>query len=285
LEVAVTTDGGTAWSIDPVRAPSGLSGARIDQIDCATAQACVVHISNGAQGLPGAGTFVSTTDGGATWSAASVVPPAASSALWTLRCDPDGECIGLAPVGSVQSPATEGIDALRSTDDGRTWVATSAHLAVGAGILLMSCGDALHCLAAYPVAGGGTITLATTADGGATWRVTTAPASWPDIAISVSCATGLDCFVSAANYAKGAYDDPVIEATHDGGNSWTSLALPTVGASQLALVYPLDCPVAAGCIGVGATPGKFEPPRSLPTAGSVSPNGERVIISNLTGGG
>jgi hypothetical protein len=260
-----------------------LSDATIDQIACSSAQVCVAHVFDGEGGTPGAaGTFLSTNDGGTTWSAASTVPPAASDSLWTLRCDPDGACIGLTPVGSVQSPATEGLVTLRSTDGGRTWAATSAHLAVGAGILLMSCGDALHCLAAYPARGGGTVALATTADGGATWRVTAPPASWPDIAVSVSCATGLDCFVSAANSTRSGYDDPVIEATHDGGVSWTPLALPTVGGSQLALVYPLDCPVAAGCIGVGATPAEFEPPRSLPTARSVPANGERVIISNLS---
>jgi photosystem II stability/assembly factor-like uncharacterized protein len=281
LRVAVTTDGGDAWTIDPVSTPPGLSGASIDQIACATAQACVVHIFNGAEGSAAAGTFLSTNDGGKTWVAASMVPPAASSSLWTLRCDPDGDCIGLTPVGTVQSPATEGLVTLRSTDNGHTWTATSSPLAVGAGILLLSCGDALHCLAAYPAAGGATIALATTADGGASWRVTAPPTSWPDIAISVSCATGLDCFVSAANSTHNGYDDPVIEATHDGGNKWTSLALPTVGATHLALVYPLDCPVAVGCIGVGATPAEFEPPRSLPTTGSIPANGERVIISNL----
>jgi photosystem II stability/assembly factor-like uncharacterized protein len=292
LQLTVTTDGGRSWSIESLNAPSGMSGAAIDQVSCATATQCVVHVlGQSGSAAAEAGTFLFSTDGGATWTAASSVPSAEGTVgLFTLRCDPDGGCIGLAPADAAPPPATGAMDALRSTDGGRTWTVTSVPLAVGEGVILMSCGDTLHCMMAYPSPSGGAITLATTADGGATWRVTPAPSTWPTIAVSVSCATAQDCFISAASSTShGGYENPVIEATHDGGTTWAPLALPEVDGSSLALVYPLSCPVGDGCIGVGATPQEFDGPATvpvtLPERGWVS-DGQRVIISNLpeTGG-
>lgn len=283
-QLAVTTDGGQHWSIDQVTAPSDFQESSVDQMSCPTAQSCVIHLLQGLQGTSAAsGTFLSTNDGGRTWTAASLVPPSASVSLWSLKCDSDGSCIGLVPTGSVADPDAEAIDALRSTDGGHTWTVTSVHLAVGPGTLLLSCGDSLHCLAAYNANNGTTIGIATTSDGGATWKVNVAPASWPNTAIAVSCATPLDCFVSASGATNAGYADPVIEATHDGGLTWTPLSLPDVAGSPLAIVYPLSCPVPSGCIGVGATPQEFAPPRTLPKPGFVAASQGRVIVSNLRG--
>ncbi|HEY1653325.1 MAG TPA: sialidase family protein [Acidimicrobiales bacterium] len=263
--------------------PSAFSGSSIDQISCATTQTCVVHVFNGGEGSnAGGGTFLTTDDAGATWRAATVVPAAAAASLWTLKCDPDGACLGLVPTGTVSDPSAEGINALRSTDDGQTWTVTSAHLAVGPGTLLISCGDAMHCLAAYNANNGTNIGLATTSDGGNTWRASIAPTSWPNIAISVSCADPADCFVSASDGAQQGYTNPVIEATHDGGTTWTPLTLPKLTDSPLVIVFPLSCPVAAGCIGVAATVQEFSPPRTPPAPGTTPPSEQRVIVSNLS---
>ncbi len=64
------------------------------------------------------------------------------------------------------------------------------------------------------------------------------------------------------------YDDPAIEATSDGGVTWTTLSLPHAGGSSLGLVFPLSCRSQAGCIGVAATPRQE------------SEVGQRVLISN-----
>jgi hypothetical protein len=279
LHLAVTADGGAHWRIESLTAPPSVAQASIDQLACGTAQNCVVQVVGDAVG---SGTLLFTIDAGATWSAADSVAPGGSAPLFSLRCVPDGSCLGLAPTGSVQEPATEGLIAVRSVDGGRTWTSTSTTMAVGPGVILMSCADATHCLVTYPSASGGAITIATTADGGATWKVTAAAPSWPGIAISVSCATDEDCFVSAAGTtSSGGYDDPVIEATHDGGTTWAPLALPTVDGSPLALVFPLSCPVGDGCIGVGATPQEFDTPATSPPTGWVGVGPKRVIISNL----
>jgi hypothetical protein len=146
---------------------------------------------------------------------------------------------------------------MRSADGGRTWAATSAHLPPTA-IYQWSCADGLHCML---LTTSRRIAITTTSDGGVSWRTTVSPPSWPNTAIDVSCATGLDCFISASDWVStvrsatgnGAYLHPVIEATYDGGSTWTSLSLPRVGRFPLALVSPLSCPSPAGCIGAATT--------------------------------
>ena len=281
-EVAWTTSGGTQWRIESISVPSELHGAAIDQLSCATALRCVVHILESGEGPAESGTFLSTGDGGMTWTMARLVPQAAEQSLWTLKCDADGRCIGLVPAGSVSDPSSETIEALRSDDYGRTWTVASFHVAAGPGTLLMSCGDALHCLIAYNANNGTRVGVATTTDAGESWRVTVEPTSWPNTAISVSCASSLDCFISVADATRGGYGNPVIEATHNGGSDWTALSLPPVGSSSpVAIVYPLSCPVPTGCIGVAATAQEFDAPPTPLEPGRVPPKEPRVIVSNL----
>ncbi len=245
-QLAVTTDGGVRWRIESVPAPPGSSGAALDQVSCPTVGRCVVHFSD-----HGPGAFLSTVNGGRTWTAAATVPRGSPRSLWLLRCDPDGDCIGLYPTGTNTDG---GLAVLRSTDHGRAWTAYSVHLPP-TEILLLSCGDARHCMA---VTADG-ITMTTTSDGGATWRAAAAPSTWPDTATSLSCATGLDCFIAAADTTSGpvGYDHPVVEATYNGGSTWTTISLPTVGGSPLTIVFPLSCPSPAGCFGVAATAQEF----------------------------
>lgn len=79
---------------------------------------------------------------------------------------------------------------------------------------------------------------------------------------AVSCATARDCFVAATagssgGAVAGSPAGAVIEATHNGGRSWASLALPKVGGQPLAIVALLGCPVRAGCLGLAATAIQF----------------------------
>jgi photosystem II stability/assembly factor-like uncharacterized protein len=253
---------------------------------------CVVHVVGQSAGAAAVtGSFFYTQDAGRTWATGTAPPTPGATGLFTLRCDANDHCIGLAPTGSVSSG--DGMDALRSTDGGRTWTVTSASAAIGEGVIVLSCGDADHCMMAYPSTDGGVMAVASTDDGGVTWQVTPAPSTWPTIAIALSCATAQDCFLSAARSTSGGgYEDPVIEATHDGGTTWTSLSLPLVHGTPLALVFPLSCPVGGGCIGVGATPQEFNGPVAVPkTAPGTLPApgwvkvGQRVIISDLPGPG
>lgn len=246
LKLAVTTDGTASWSIEALPAPPGVSRAVIDQVSCATAAECVVHVAG-----RGRGTFLSTTNGGRSWTTAGKVPEGAPAHLWLLRCDPDGRCIGLYPTGTN---TRGGLAVMRSADGGRSW-ALSQTRAPRTDIVMVSCGDGLHCM--FLSDSGATMT---TSDGGVTWQQHAAPRGWPDTATSVSCPAGLDCFVALADSTgvRGpGYEHPVIEATRNGGDSWTALSLPAVHGSPLVIVYPLSCPTPAGCIGIAATAQEF----------------------------
>jgi photosystem II stability/assembly factor-like uncharacterized protein len=268
MTLAVTTNGGASWRAESVPAPAGAPGASISQVACATALRCVVQAG---------ATFVSTVNGGRTWTQAAVVPKAAPG-LWYLRCDRDGACIGLAPTGTNTDG---GIVSMRSTDNGRTWVVSGRHHAPASDLFMVSCGDALHCMDVSD--GGATMS---TSDGGATWQDTAPVGTSPGsvIPLSVSCAAALDCTVAVSGYSQnapdatagpGGYQDARIEATHDGGVTWTTIGLPAVAGVPLAEVFPLSCPSQAGCIGLAATPrqangvdGRREIISSFPAAGS-----------------
>jgi photosystem II stability/assembly factor-like uncharacterized protein len=138
-----------------------------------------------------------------------------------------------------------------------------------ASIALMSCGTALSCTFMSD-----TGASATTADGGIAWRDHPAQPGWPDVATSISCPAANVCYVALAQSTGTSgpgYTRPAVEITRDGGRTWTALSLPRVSGSALAIVYPLSCPSAGGCLGVAATPREF----------SGSQIGKRVIISSF----
>jgi hypothetical protein len=295
LHIVRTETGGASWVIHAVALPAGIALPTISQLSCPTAELCIAQVTGAVAGAapaapganaPAAGAFMVTTDGGTTWHDEGAPSDLASTIFFTFHCDADGSCIGLAPTGSAQDPSTETVLAVRTTGVGAPWTTASYPMPFGLGILIMACGDSRHCIMAFPTDNGLKMDVAATTDGGLHWLIATEPSSWPTIAISLSCADGLNCFLSAADSTStGGYADPLIEATHDGGSSWTPITLPDVDGGPLALVFPLSCPVPAGCIGVGATPQEFNPPRSAqpPKPGSLPVNGERVIVSNLKG--
>lgn len=67
----------------------------IDQVSCATERECVVHISGGLT----RDAFLSTTNGGLSWTAATRLPSGALGSLSLLRCDRSGRCIGAVSAG------------------------------------------------------------------------------------------------------------------------------------------------------------------------------------------
>lgn len=244
MRLALTSDGGARWRVESLPAPAGLHGASIGQVACATASRCLVQAGGG---------FLSTADGGKTWTEAASVPNG-TPGLWYLRCDQDGRCIGLAPTGTNTK---SGIVSVLSADHGRTWTISGPHQAPASDLFMVSCGDSLHCLDLSD--GGATMT---TADGGVTWQdtapVSTSPGATP---LAVSCATALECFVAVSDFSQavpdamgpGGYQDATVEVTRDGGATWTTIGLPTMAGGALAEVFPLSCPSQAGCMGVAAT--------------------------------
>lgn len=244
--LAITSDGGAGWRLDPLPAAAGSAGW-IDQVSCATARECVIHIAGGLTG----GTFLSTGNGGLSWTAATRVPRAAPGSLKLLRCDPGGRCIGavFAGQGTTSGPGIrQGVVVMRSADLGLTWsVSDMDNMPQEDNTLpgfLMSCGDARHCLYAY---GSG---ISITADGGVTWQPAS-PAAWQGATItSVSCPEALDCSVALAPRLVSQH--PVIETTSD-GTMWTAQALPSSPDDPLQYVTLLSCPVAGGCVGLAST--------------------------------
>jgi photosystem II stability/assembly factor-like uncharacterized protein len=260
LPTATTTDGGAHWTRSSLALPVTLAGAQITDVTCATAQRCVVSVGveefPAGTTQPSVGTFFTTADGGVTWSQDVQVPSAvAANGLLTMHCAADGSCLGVTFVGSAGQPGA--IGTVRSSDSGTTWTAAaSTTVTFGGGEVAASCGDTSHCEMVGPSSSGTSIVIAATTDGGANWRVSPAPSGWGNDALSLSCATGTDCSVSTADAAASGYANPVIEATTDGGATWTPLRLPKVSGSSLGSIQPLSCPSVAGCIGVGALPGE-----------------------------
>jgi hypothetical protein len=266
MALAVTTDGGARWRIQALPAPPGRVRGTINEFSCPTALRCVVQAG---------GTFLTTVNGGRTWTGATRVPEGVPR-LWYLRCDPDGRCIGLAPTGTNTDG---GITSVTSADNGRTWAVSGRHHAPASDLFMASCGDARHCMLVSD--GGATMS---TSDGGLTWQDTAPVSSSPGrlIPMTVSCAAALDCFVTVSRFSKtvrsifgpGGYEDATIEATRDAGATWTTIAMPTVDGVPLAEVFPLSCPSPAGCIAVAATPrqqdltGRREIISSFPAAGN-----------------
>ena len=244
--LAITSDGGAGWRLDPLPAAAGSAGW-IDQVSCATAQECVVHIAGGLTG----GTFLSTGNGGLSRTAATGVPSGAPGSPELLRCDPSGRCTGavFAGQGTASGPGIrQGVAVMRSADLGLTWsVSGMGNMPREYGTLpgfLMPCGDALHCLHAY---GSG---IAMTGDGGLTWQPAS-PAAWQDATITpVSCPGALDC--PAALAPRLASRHPVIETTSD-GTARTAQALPSSPDDPLQYATLLSYPAAGGCVGLAST--------------------------------
>jgi hypothetical protein len=283
-----TTDGGSQWSSAPIPAPTDLVGPFAGRFDCADALHCVVSVGSmppttGAAGASPpalAGTFLSTSDGGATWVQATSVPAADAAQLWSIKCETGGSCVAIAVVGG--SPHAE-VVGLTSQDGGLTWVAGPPASAADGQILYASCGDALHCML---VSVGGPpqepYTIATTANGGVSWNITGPPAGWENTPTAVSCGTALSCWVAMSTYdtksPAGAYSDPTIEVTHDFGLSWSSIPLPG-HSPPIADVLTLSCPPTGdGCMGIGNLRDHFVLPPGKPHQLSGP-----LVISDLPG--
>jgi hypothetical protein len=149
--------------------------------------------------------------------------------VWTMKCSATGSCLVVSVLGEFPNSY---VIALRSDDWGLTWLAGPPGGYNHAAILYASCGDATHCML-VPLSGQSNVPyqILTTADAGLTWQVTGPPAGWENTPTAVSCANGDDCWIAMSTYdtnsPAGFYSAPKIEATHDGGTTWTSIALPT----------------------------------------------------------
>jgi hypothetical protein len=173
---------------------------------------------------------------------------------------------------------------LRSTDWGATWVAGPPAVYNAAPILYASCGDAKHCTL-VPVSGPSSAPyeIATTSDAGLSWEVEGPSAGWLNMPTGVSCANATDCWVAMSKYdthsPAGAYSEPTIESTHDGGITWSTIPLPS-SKPPISDVLTLSCPPSGdGCMGIGNLQDHFIRPRTRPS--KPGPLSGPLVISNL----
>jgi len=255
--VLATSDGGDTWVVQPMT--PGV--AMVVDVTCGSPTACVA-IAYGPSAPTGAlstAVAVVTSDGGRSWTKV-VLPGPFFEYGAGLSCPTAAVCVvvGSSSFGG-RVPA-----ALYSADGGHTWQ-RSAVPTVPVPLRAVSCASADHCVAIgdTPLSGNGPQrpSEALVSDsGGRSWSTADQIGHEPMDLESVSCPSAEDCW--AAGRVVG---EPlgVIEATHDGGTTWTSLPLPSTltptqrvssGLSSLQIqdVSSVSCPSTGPCSALGA---------------------------------
>jgi len=288
----LTTDGGAHWGTSAIPVPIGIPGPSAGRFVCGDATHCVLSVNGSLTEATGTGpssppqrvgTFLSTADAGHTWTQATSVPSAPAGAVWTLSCSADRSCLAVSALGSYPNSYVVG---LRSNDWGLTWLAGAPAVYNDAAIMYASCGDTTHCML-VPVAFPSKVPyeIATTSNAGVTWQVSGPPVGWENMPTAISCANANDCWIAMSTYdthsPAGVYSQPAIEATYDGGTTWSSVGLPTA-TPPIADVLTLSCPPSGdGCMGIGNLRDHMLLPSG--TALPSQPQSGPLVISNLPG--
>lgn len=243
----VTTDGGSRWTTVPVH---GISGDLVE-LACFSATACdgvagpswasAEHPGGNLLSTPSATldeTFVTTADGGGTWSATSL---SASADVEDFSCAGPAHCLVMGRQATTSAGSPTEADFVRVTSDGgQTWTAGSLPEGFMIGpISALSCADAEHCFLSGMVP----ITIANPprcSTVGGVQRTSSTPASLPSMSPSVAAISQTESRLwTSAMLAEakgglvsctggsgtGSVSD--IASTSDGGLTWTPDALPS----------------------------------------------------------
>ena len=239
--LATTNDGGQRWRTTIIPKPFGVPYPRYGAVSCVNSLRCVINVWSAKGQFYG--TFLTTADGGTSWTQGAVLSGTTSGAN-ALTCTTNGSCIEL----------SQQVVALHSDNWGATWQVGTPGIARGPGLFKQSCGDANHSIV-FHVGGPDHFEMSVTSDGGATWHTSGPPAGWLNTPTAVNCANGSDCWVAMSEYdvhsPLGGYSRPDIEMTRNGGATWSSIRLPS-HQPAIADVLPLSCPPSGnGCLAVG----------------------------------
>lgn len=179
----------------------------------------------------------------------------ANTALTGIACPTATTCIAV---------GTSSIE--RTIDAGGSW--TDVGGAGDPSLDAVSCPSATQCIA---VGDGGSVL--TSSDTGASWSQTTVPDFPSGAALtSVACADTSHCWASegATGQFESTLQDPnVIEASSDGGTTWTAETwpIPAYNGSYTGQVggvdsvsVSLDCPSASICVGAARVSYVIYPP-------------------------
>jgi photosystem II stability/assembly factor-like uncharacterized protein len=251
----VTTDGGATWA---VRVMPGVVWATA-ALACWTTTSCIV-----VEQTKGFAAYV-TNDAGQTWTSSQlpagfIGPPDSDS----LQCSSDGRCVAMG-IGFLAYSADPAF--AYSTDGGRVWqLGEAPPVHAGAGSVL-SCSDALHCMAVENAGLQNGLTevrgVVTTSDGGRTWTATSAQGLSPNSAPkylrigALVCVSATTCLASgqsggSATFDSNAVTQGLVAATSDGGQSWHFESLPTIDHHAIQETTSITCPGDSQVCFVGA---------------------------------
>jgi photosystem II stability/assembly factor-like uncharacterized protein len=267
----VSTDAGTTWQ--PLTLPPGVN---LDtKFTCPSASVCMVgsQVMNGGtiNGNNDPQLLLRTSDGGATWSEEPVpLPPITGSdtaldptltglygTLNELTCFSATTCVGfgLVPSDQLEQPISLGSTVersvfVRTADGGTTWTTYAfPWLANPDGSPGWSNAEAgsFACGSSESCVGFSTVLSATpnqvfsdatwrTSNGGTSWSQAWLPGVQPGFsANSISCTDALHC-VSVHRVANTMTYTSVIEATSDGGATWTRGSIAGGAGAELLSV-------------------------------------------------
>jgi photosystem II stability/assembly factor-like uncharacterized protein len=148
-----TSNGGQSFTVAPLPSTVGT----LFSLSCTPDQFCsglasqlspdtgIYHPNSLGDGQPTNATFLSTDDGGSTFTTIAISP---GNSLWKLNCTSSLDCIALGDQGSPRSGTTDWAQGVIETtsNGGNTWTAASMPVGFAVGVSsVFSCADALHC--------------------------------------------------------------------------------------------------------------------------------------------
>jgi photosystem II stability/assembly factor-like uncharacterized protein len=285
-QLEYTHDGGSTWQ----QATGTGTATSAPQISCVNAQDCDVLADIAGRGS----TFLSTTDGGQTWTAQSgpptnlggapTAPPSPSQGLAqdAMSCSAVSSCAVIAYHGDFSGSSTQ---VFTTADGGASWNQGTLAAPASGDFLpsALSC-TGRACVAVGPIvgpysrfgsgsgsgraSGQGVRTLAGAAyssdDGGATWSASAAPpsADYGQVT-SLTCPDATDCYAAATG---------AVFETADGGQSWAPVStsgLPGPSGSSPGWNFTsMSCATSSSCWLTGAAQPQPGPNSSTPQSGT-----------------
>lgn len=252
-----TSNGGRSWTTHPVPGSTAVGSL----VSCPTATHCV--LLGGTGGPDGVGDRpvpLVTTDGGATWSTASL--PSSFRAV-AIDCPSAARCVAggywtPAPgaPASITQVTTPGA-LLVSTNGGSTWSAASAPPG-GNIVTAISCADVRHCVALENSLGREQLTkqVLRSVDGGKSWTSAPGHISATLRLGHVACPSANQCWFTGATAPGGRTTTThgVIISTGNGGRTFRTEPLPNAQGQVLPFVGDVSCPSVRRCTALAVSP-------------------------------